>query len=119
MRLVVFGVVFLENKNDCSSREYFEENGEKVYLVCYDNAKIKNNESILELSDYLKNNGINVFLNKISEVTDVSVYKDGGSAIYKGANIVVIKCNALNDNGRYIKGIYVGDLTLEYKDVCK
>lgn len=102
---------------DCDNKviEYYQYEGQKVYLVCLDEIKLDD----ATLKDYFSktyqtfNDSIN---NLINSMNLIDTYKDGGTKLYRSDTISLLKCNTIEGN----KDIYIGDTNLEYEEsFCK
>ena len=115
--------IHTEETTNCNNKPklYDTINNQKIYFYCIDSVKIKQDNSELELKDYLKENSINNILDLLS--INSTLY-DGGTAIYRDKDtnritnlgITIIKCNTLKDN----KDIYIGpENMILKKNFCK
>ncbi len=108
-------------KANCENetKEYYEYNGQKIFLVCLDEIYLKNEHEKITLSKYMQNLGLSYeeVLNKLLvsfKMTD-ALY-DGGTTIYRNDSLSIIKCNTLDNN----KDIYIGNQNLaKEENYCK
>lgn len=80
----------------------------KVYSYCLDNFSYVINGEKVDLRDYMDNND-NAVDNIIKTLKVRDMYDDGGTTIYEGQNITLVKCNTLSgDTDVYIEasGLY-------------
>ncbi len=101
-----------ENSLDCNNKPklLLEQAENKIYTYCLDNPKIIIDNKEQELMEYIKNN--DDAIDKIINTLEFeSSFSDGGTKIYRGKNITLIKCNTLDGN----RDIYIGDEKLEFK----
>lgn len=103
--------------DNCNSKPKLltTHNDLNVYTYCLNEVKVEVNEKEIELESYLKDN--NDSIDKIINILSLKdVIYDGGTKIYKGNDITLIKCNTLDGN----KDVYIGDYTMKYKaNFCK
>lgn len=109
---------------------YYEANGQKIYTICLDSITVNISNKEYELKDYLSNNGmsINDALNVLIKVNLVKkdkyvVYQDGGSKLYTGSKLNVLKCSSITvvgsnagNNNLYIaekENLTSGDICVE------
>ena len=102
---------------DYSAKLLFEYDNKKIYSYCVKNIKINDKEldeeSISELIDVL---------NTKDRYNDslVLTYKEGGTKLYTGSEMKILRCNHLVDFSLTNQDIYIGDVNLTYKgNFCK
>ena len=86
----------------------------KVYS--YNVKDIAINNKLLDKSN------IDELFNELDKFNDVAVltYKEGGSKMYVGPSMKILRCNALVDFGSTVKDVYIGDSSMTYKtNFCK
>lgn len=107
------------NENNCQHKPTLiaTEKDYKIYEYCLTNEKITINKKQYLVSEYLKTNSDESSIKKIINTLKLKdTYLDGGTKIYKGNNLTLIKCNTLDGN----KDIYVGNKNMKYKqNFCK
>lgn len=103
--------------DECSNKPELLLNDSEIniYTYCLNDMNVNVGETTLKLDEYISSND-NWFENIISKLDNVDTIYDGGTKIYKGDNITVIKCNTLDGN----KDVYIGNEDLEFKqNFCK
>lgn len=81
---------------------------QKIYSYCVRDYSFDINGEKVDLRDYIKNND-NAIDNIIGTLKVKDVFDDGGTTIYEGQNITLVKCNTLSgDTDVYIEasGLY-------------
>lgn len=103
--------------DECSNKPelLLNDHNINIYTYCLNDMEVNVENIKVKLDEYISNN--DDWLEKITnEIDDVYVLSDGGTKIYKGSNITVIKCNTLYGN----KDVYIGNKDLEFKEnFCK
>lgn len=95
---------------ECEVKLYYEDNKQKVYSYCLDSIKFKGKELNKLLSDGMK---IEELIDTLEKDGD---YWDGGSKMYRGKNISVLKCDTIDGN----RDIYIGNSEMKYENsFCK
>ena len=90
---------------------FMEQEDRNIYTYCLDDVKIKFNDKEKNLKDFIKTD--EEAIDKIIGILEFKdVVYDGGSKIYKGENVTLIKCNTLDGN----KDIYIGDQNMKFKE---
>ena len=86
-----------------------------IYTYCINDVILTVNNKKFGLKEYI--NSKEKPIEKITEILYVDdVIYDGGTKIFKGNNITLIRCNTLDGN----KDIYIGDSNMKYKEnFCK
>lgn len=99
-----------------STKEY------KIYTSCLESVTIKIDLQEFSLQEFLKEKAnLEKLIQILKEQTTLNdttslIYKDGGSTLYKGANLSLLKCNTIEGN----KDIYIGSEKMYYeKNFCK
>lgn len=103
--------------DECSNKPelLLNDHNINIYTYCLDNMEVSVDNTRVKLDEYIVNN-VDWFEHIISKLDNVNNLGDGGTKIYKGSNITVIKCNTLNGN----KDVYIGNRDLEFKEnFCK
>lgn len=103
--------------DECSNKPelLLNDNGINIYTYCLNEMSVYIGDNEVNLDEYIVNND-NWLDNIISKLDNVDMLYDGGTKIYKGNNITVIKCNTLDGN----RDVYIGNEDLEFKqNFCK
>lgn len=118
---IVLGLTGCQNKitsitstidNNCSHKAklLLEQENRKIYTYCLDNVMIKNNDKEENLKSFIQNED-----NAIDKIIDTlelkDSFSDGGTTVYKGENLTLIKCYTLDGN----RDIYIGNQDMEFK----
>lgn len=110
----------LLKNNDCvNPKLYYQENDIKVYLLCFDDIYLIKDDYRMSLKYYFQN--VNQTFEKsiddiVKNLNLYSIFKDGGTKIYKNDNLTIIKCNTIDGN----KDIYIGNNNIDFKqEYCK
>lgn len=94
---------------DYTPKLLFEYKNQKIYSYCVKdvtiNGRALNKENVIELINELDNFNDNLVL----------TYKEGGTKIYPGYEMKVLRCNHLVDFSLTNQDIYIGDINLTYK----
>ena len=103
--------------DDCNNKPQLlmEKEDINIYTYCIDDVMITVNKKQINLKEYINSNENSI--EKIIEILNkYDVAYDGGTTIYKGNNITLIRCNTLDGN----KDIYIGDSSMKHKEnFCK
>ena len=87
-----------------------EQKDRKIYTYCLNDATIKINDKEENLKNFIESDD-----NAIEEIIDTlklkDSFSDGGTKLYKGENLTLVKCNTLDGN----RDIYIGDQNMEFK----
>ena len=99
--------------NTCNHKAslLIEKDNRKIYTYCLNDTTIKLNNKEENLKTFIEENddAIDRIIDTL-ELKDI-VY-DGGTKIYKGDDITLIKCNTLDGN----EDVYIGDQNMEFKE---
>jgi len=109
--------ITFSNIDDCNRKPQLliGKDNINIYTYCINNIKVNTSNKQINLKEYLANND-NSIENIIKTLILDDVIYDGGTKIYKGNNITLIKCNTLEGN----KDIYIGNSDMKYKsNFCK
>lgn len=97
---------------DCNNKAQLlvEQNDRKIYTYCLNNATIKINDKEENLKNFIETDSkaIDKIINTLKLKDSFS---DGGTKLYKGKNLTLVKCNTLDGN----RDIYIGDQNMEFK----
>lgn len=99
-----------KSDDECFAKLYYEGDGVNIYSYCLESIKFNGKE-------------LNELLNKGMKIEEVigtlhkeDSYYDGGSQMYRGREISILKCNTLAGN----KDVYIGNYDMKYEDnFCK
>ena len=109
--------ITFNNISDCNNKPQLLMAKEdiNIYTYCISDVMITVNKKQINLKEYINSNENSI--EKIIEILNkYDVAYDGGTTIYKGNNITLIRCNTLDGN----KDIYIGDSSMKYKEnFCK
>lgn len=98
--------------DNCVNKAQFllELDGRKVYTYCIDDVNVIHNGVKEKLESFILNDNDSID-EIISSLKLKDVLSDGGTKIYNGGNISLIKCNTLDGN----KDIYIGNKNMKLK----
>lgn len=103
--------------DDCNNKPQLlmEKEDINIYTYCINDVMVNVNKKQFNLKEYINSNENSI--EKILETLNKEdVAYDGGTTIYKGNNITLIKCNTIDG----IKDIYIGDSNMKHKEnFCK
>ena len=103
--------------DDCNNKPQLlmEKEDINIYTYCINDVMVNVNKKQFNLKEYINSNENSI--EKILETLNKEdVAYDGGTTIYKGNNITLIKCNTVDG----IKDIYIGDSNMKHKEnFCK
>ena len=87
-----------------------EQKDSKIYTYCLNDVTIKINEKEEKLIDFIKidDQAIDKIINTLSLEGS---YSDGGTKVYKGENLTLVKCHTLSGN----RDVYIGDQNMKFK----
>ena len=106
-----------ERLDDCNNKPalLLSSKDRNIYTYCLDEMEVDIDDNRVKLDEYISNND-NWVEYLTSKLDNVDTLYDGGTKIYKGDNITIIKCNTLDGN----KDVYIGNEDLEFKqNFCK
>lgn len=104
--------ISLKVNDNCNNKPQLliEQNKRKIYTYCLNNTTIKINDKEENLKEFIKHD--NKAIDKIIDtLTLESTFSDGGTNIYKGNNLTVVKCHTLDGN----RDIYIGNENMKFK----
>ena len=99
-------------KTNCNFKAelLLKQKDKNIYTYCLESATINLNNRTVSLKKYIENE--KDAIDKIIGTLELKEsFSDGGTNIYRGDNITVIKCNTLDGN----KDIYIGNENLIFK----
>ncbi len=109
--------ITFSNIEDCNRKPelLIGKDDVNIYTYCINNLKVNINNKQKDLKEYVNSNDNSI--ERIIETLKVyDVIYDGGTKIYKGNNITLIRCNTLEGN----KDIYIGNFDMKHKsNFCK
>ena len=87
-----------------------EKNNIKIYTYCSDDITIKINNKEMTLKEIVETDdeAIEKIINTLKHE---ETFSDGGTKLYKGDNLTLIKCNTLDGN----RDIYIGNENMKFK----
>lgn len=113
----VISDITFSNIDDCNNKPQLLTKKEdiSIYTYCINDVMVNVNKKQFNLKEYINSNENSI--EKILETLNKEdVAYDGGTTIYKGNNITLIKCNTVDG----IKDIYIGDSNMKHKEnFCK
>ena len=87
-----------------------EQKDRKIYTYCLNDVIIKINNKEEDLKNFI--NKDDKAIDKIIDILKLKdSFLDGGTKLYKGENLTLIKCNTLDGN----RDIYIGNQNMEFK----
>lgn len=87
-----------------------EQKDKKIFTYCLDDVTIKINDKEENLKDFIKKE--DKAIEKIIDTLKLKdSYSDGGTELYKGEKLTLVKCNTLDGN----RDIYIGDQNMKFK----
>jgi len=102
-----------EGDDNCNYKAQLlvEQKDRNIYTYCLKNATVKINGKENDLKNFIEtdNNGVDKIID-ILKLEDT--FWDGGTKIYKGDNITLIKCHTLAGN----RDVYIGDENMKFKE---
>ena len=87
-----------------------EQKDRKIYTYCLNDTIIKINDKEENLKNFIETD--DRAIDKIIDTLKLKdSFSDGGTKLYKGENLTLIKCNTLDGN----RDIYIGDRNMKFK----
>lgn len=87
-----------------------DQKDRKIYTYCLDDVTIKINNKQEDLKSFIKKD--EKAIEKIIDTLELKEnYSDGGTQLYKGKNITLVKCHTLDGN----RDIYIGNQNMKFK----
>lgn len=87
-----------------------EQKDKKIYTYCLDDVTIKINDKEENLKDFIKKE--DKAIDKIIDTLELKdSYLDGGTKLYKGESLTLVKCNTLDGN----RDIFIGNQNMKFK----
>ena len=99
--------------NECNHKASLlvEKDNRKIYTYCLNDTTIKLNDKEINLKTYIEEN--NDAIDRIVDTLELDgTLMDGGTKIYKGENLTVVKCNKLDGN----RDVYIGNQNMKFKE---
>ena len=99
--------------NECNQKVQLllEQDGRKIYTYCLNDATITLNNKEETLKTFIEEN--DDAIDGISDTLKLyGTLNDGGTKVYKGENLTLIKCHTLDGN----RDVYIGDQNMEFKE---
>lgn len=100
------------NADNCNNKAQLlkEQKDRKIYTYCLNDVTIKINDKEEDLKKIIKTD--DKAIEKIIDTLELKEnYSDGGTKLYKGENLTLIKCHTLDGN----KDIYIGNQNMKFK----
>lgn len=109
---------------DENSKETYNFNERKIYLVGLNNFVVIYNSQNLSINEVINENKLEDFINNLKEnITKKEIYKDGGTTIYKNENkrisnnsFTLVLCNKLLESNTYNDDIYFGNIDMKLEE---
>lgn len=87
-----------------------EQKERKIYTYCLNDVMIKINDKEENLKEFIETD--EKAIDKIIETLELEgAYSDGGTKLYKGETLTLVKCNTLDGN----RDVYIGDQNMKFK----
>ena len=105
--------VSLKVDDNCNNKSelFVEQKDRNIYTYCLRDTKIKVNGQEVDLKNFIETDEKSI--DKIIDTLEFEdVFLDGGTKIYRGENLTLVKCNKLDGN----RDIYIGDQNMEFKE---
>lgn len=99
--------------NECNHKAQLlvEQKDRKIYTYCLNDVTIKINDKEENLKNFIETD--DKAIDKIIDTLEFQdAFSDGGTKIYRGDNLTLVKCNKLDGN----RDIYIGDQNMEFKE---
>lgn len=109
---------------DENSKETYNFNERKIYLVGLNNFVVIYNSQKLSINEVINENKLEDFINNLKEnITKKEIYKDGGTTIYKNESkrisnnsFTLVLCNKLLESNTYNNDIYFGNIDMKLEE---
>jgi hypothetical protein len=104
--------VSLKADDNCNNKAelFIEQKDRNIYTYCLRDTKIKVNGQEVDLKNFIENDD-NAIDKIIGTLKLEETFYDGGTKLYRGTDLTVIKCNTLDGN----RDIYIGDQNMKFK----
>ena len=99
--------------NNCNYKPQLllEQNNKKIYTYCLNDTIIKINNKEQNLKKFIEED--DRAIDKIIDTLELeNTLSDGGTKIYRGDNLTLVKCNKLDGN----RDIYIGNQNMKFKE---
>ena len=109
--------ITFSNIDNCNKKPQLllKKDNVNIYTYCINDVMVTANKKQFNLKEYINSNE-NSIEKIIEALNKEDIAYDGGTTIYKGNNITLIKCNTVDG----IKDIYIGDSNMKHKEnFCK
>jgi len=99
--------------NECNHKAklLIEQDNRKIYTYCLKDMTITLNDKQEDLKMFIEENN-----DAIDQIIDTlkleGAYSDGGTKVFKGEKITLVKCHTLDGN----RDIYIGDQNMKFKE---
>ena len=101
-----------KTNNECNHKAQLllEQDDRKIYTYCLNDVTIKINDKEENLKKFIETD--NKAIDKIIDTLELEGnFSDGGTKVYKGENLTLVKCHTLDGN----RDVYIGDQNMEFK----
>ena len=101
---------------DSKAKLYYQEEKRNVYLYCLNSIKVKENNNLLELKNYVQNHSDEIE-EMVRKMTIDDEYEDGESILYRDyeqlstTGFSILMCSTLDGN----RDIYIGPKLMKYE----
>ena len=99
--------------NECNHKAQLlvEQKDRKIYTYCLNDVTIKINDKEENLKNFIETD--DKAIDKIIDTLEFEdVFLDGGTKIYRGDNLTLVKCNTLDGN----RDVYIGNQNMKFKE---
>lgn len=109
----------VNESESCNDKKlYTNIDGKNIYLKCIDEVLLEKDNDNITLKEYLDNNDFKTFITELEKQVEPTIYKDGGTKVYKSNNITIVVCKNMIDTDNYIEDVYFGNSELTYNNTC-
>lgn len=101
-----------KTNNECNHKAQLllEQDDRNIYTYCLNDVTIKINDKDQNLKKFIETD--NNAIDKIIDTLELQGnFSDGGTKVYKGENLTLVKCHTLDGN----RDVYIGDQNMEFK----
>jgi len=99
--------------DNCNNKAqlFIEQNDRNIYIYCLDDVTIEINDKEENLKSFIETD--DKAIDKIIDTLKLKdSFYDGGTKVYKGDNLTLVKCHTLDGN----RDIYIGDQNMKFKE---
>ena len=104
--------IILNTNKECNNKAELlvEQKNRKIYTYCLTDATIKIDGKEENLKNFIETD--NSAIEKIIDTLELKdSFSDGGTKLYRGENLTLVKCNTLDGN----RDIFIGDQNMKFK----